>query len=210
MNRIKSFYRNHTRIIKRLLKIILRIFLVFVFLFSFTYGKIGVLIILGIFICFDLIKQKCYPLFFDMLLLTCLWIGSLPSLTFYYGLEEFRFRQLKDSYNKKVESILPELEESSELVRYETDLMFLSEESYILYAKQQDSTLILFITSENSTGYLYYSDEKAKEWLNAFNYTVPIDSHWCIYDMFPMNYPKDGNIEFTLENSRQLLRIVDG
>lgn len=145
-----------------------------------------------------------------MLLLTCLWIGSLPSLTFYYGLEEFRFRQLKDSYNKKVESILPELEESSELVRYETDLMFLSEESYILYAKQQDSTLILFITSENSTGYLYYSDEKAKEWSNAFNYTVSIDSHWCIYDMFPMNYPKDGNIEFTLENSRQLLRIVDG
>ncbi len=195
--------RYHTRkwIMKRRIYWILavvRIILLVVYIFAFTYGSFGIFLLFILFFLGDIIKikelknkntrmKRGVSLVADGLIIGLLWFtltpGAYPVL--YYKSEELRYRILHTHYQQAAEQILPHLDETEWMNRrsYQVDLPFLTDESFLSYRKNGDAILLLFGTgnADRESGIAYFSNEEAYKMMEYYRYYNKVDENWAVY-----------------------------
>lgn len=162
-----------------ILRIIMILFLLLLFLFGFTYGRLFILLFfLGLAVA-DLVRKKIW-LFADIIIVVTLHFFLTPGRgpAVYDDLERVRFMLLQNQYEKATENIINAHPDDMEYQRIEDCCKwFLGGD--IDYRKEEESVVIFFITEYvDVSGYVYYSDEAAKDFMKDCERIEPIKDHW--------------------------------
>lgn len=177
--------------IEKIIYVIIHMFLILVFIFGFTYVKFAVRVGIFILTVASIVRKKWLRFAADLMLMVVLFFASRPGryAWMFYDLEQIRFHLLQNQYQKTVEKLLNNLEESEELNYLKIENPLLSSGNRILYRKLNNSVMILFTTEYiDISGYAWYSDDEAYNWMKSEYYFYllnPLDEEWAMFQMYP-------------------------
>ncbi len=171
---------------------VIRILLLALYLFSFTYGRFFISIFFFALSIIDVFRKKAGMVFFDLSIAFVLGIAMNPALIFYYETEKLRFYFLESQYQQAAQNTLDALADGTEPERIATKYRFLCDSSISCH-KNGESVMVLFPTeiTGNVTGYAYCFDGSSFQMLDVFDYYEKINEHWSVFKMYPLK-PTEG------------------
>lgn len=165
--------------------IVILIFLV-LFLLGFTYLRFFILLAFVCMAVINLIRKKAW-LFVDLALVVLLFFSMAPGRYpfLYQNLEHIRFMILQNEYTKEVEKIVSHYPDDMEYQKINGCKLLLTSQGEVSYQREKESVVVFFMTDyTHVSGYVYYSDDTAKDWMNKCERIEEIAEHWLMVQAY--------------------------
>lgn len=169
-----------------IIKIVILIFLLLLFGFGFTYLRFFCLLFLVCITVINLIQKKLW-VFVEIVLIVLLCFsispGRFPFL--FQSLERIRFVILQNQYVNEVEAIIDNHQEDMDYQMIDGCNWILTSHGTVSYQRKEESVVIFFLTDYTKvSGYIYYSDQTALDWMKNCAQIENINDHWMMVQMY--------------------------
>lgn len=157
------------------------------FLFGFTYLRFFILLLFAGVTVIDLIKHRKRWLLVDITIIILLYFaigpGRFPLL--FQSLERMRFMILQNQYENEAEVILNNYPEDTDYQMIDGCNWMLTSHGTVNYQRKEESAVIFFMTDYTEvSGYVYYTDETAMEYMKDCVMVEKIKDHWLMVQMY--------------------------
>lgn len=169
-----------------IIKIVILIFLLLLFGFGFTYLRFFCLLFFAGMVIIDLMRKKMWAIA-EIVVIVLLYFsmspGRFPFL--FQSLERIRFVILQNQYVNEAEAIINNHQEDMDYQMIEGCNWILTSHGTVNYQRKEDSVVIFFLTDyTKASGYIYYSDQTAFDWMKNCAQIENINDHWMMVQMY--------------------------
>lgn len=175
---------NKTKI--KITRIIITITFLLLFIFGFTYLRFFILLFILCVSVIDLIRKKMWGLV-EIGLVLLLYFSMTPTRFpfLFQNLERMRFMLLQRQYAKEVENVVNEYSYSMDYQIIGDCNWMLTSHGNVSYKRNGNSTIVFFMTDYTRvSGYVYYSNEIAHEWMADCARIEELKEHWLMVQMY--------------------------
>jgi len=169
-----------------IMKIVILIIFLLLFVLGFTYLRFFIVLFLVCMAVIDLIRKKNMA-FTEIALIVLLYFsispGHFPFL--FQSLERMRFMILQNQYENEAEVILKNYLEDVDYQMMEGCNWMLTSHGTVNYQRKEENAVIFFITDYTEvSGYVYYSNQTAFDWMKNCAQIENINDHWMMVQMY--------------------------
>ena len=156
-----------------IIKIVILIFLLLLFGFGFTYLRFFCLLFLVCITVINLIQKKLW-VFVEIVLIVLLCFSISP------GRFPFLFQSLE-----RIRFVILQNQEDMDYQMIDGCNWILTSHGTVSYQRKEESVVIFFLTDYTKvSGYIYYSDQTALDWMKNCAQIENINNHWMMVQMY--------------------------